>query len=237
MVMDRFIDKIRAKSNIFYSLLYHAYKNIQNITVKVPRPLVAFMYSVRLLWHEFWYWLINKFYYEPLLRYRCSSAGKCLKTDGDIPLISGSGRIIIGDNVAIGNRGAWILSPNIFDCPELIIGSNTTINYEVGISVECRVEIGSNCIIAGETKIFDNNSHALHFSNKRKMTKDDIAPIKIEDNVWIGMRSLILKGVTIGYGAVVAAGSVVTKDVAPLTLVGGNPARHLKTIKELSGKS
>ena len=57
------------------------------------------------------------------------------------------------------------------------------------------------------------------------------APIKICDNAWIGMNCIILKGVTIGEGAIVGAGSVVTKSVPPWTIVGGNPA---KVIKEIS---
>jgi len=56
--------------------------------------------------------------------------------------------------------------------------------------------------------------------------------IKINDNAWVGMNCIILKGVTIGEGAIVAAGSVVTKDVQAWTLVGGNPARILKEIPE-----
>ena len=232
MGIDRFIDNVRKKKSPFYSFLYNSYKSTQNMSVKIPGPVTGFLYSERSFRHQVWYWFINKFYYEPLLRYRCTSVGKKLKTDGDIPLIEGSGRIVIGDNVSIGNRAAWILSPNLYDKPELIIGNNTTINYLVGISVEHSVKIGNNCVIAGEVMIFDNNSHALHFENNRKMTKHDVAPIKIEDHVWIGMRSFICKGVTIGYGSVVAACSVVTKDVPPMTLVGGNPARIIKEIKE-----
>lgn len=53
--------------------------------------------------------------------------------------------------------------------------------------------------------------------------------IVIGDNVWIGLNSIVLKNVTIGDGAIVAAGSVVTKDVAPATLVGGNPARLIRS--------
>jgi len=84
-------------------------------------------------------------------------------------------------------------------------------------------------LIAEETKIFDNNSHGLSYEN-RDMSKDDVAPIIIEDHAWIGMNSIILKGVTIGKGAVVAAGSIVTKDVPPMTLVAGNPARIIRRI-------
>ena len=55
-------------------------------------------------------------------------------------------------------------------------------------------------------------------------------PIEIGDNVWIGARAIILKGVTIGAGSVVAAGSVVTKDVGPGELVAGSPARYIKDV-------
>jgi acetyltransferase-like isoleucine patch superfamily enzyme len=230
MSLDVFIDRIRGKSNPFYSFLYDMYKSVQRTNVPVPLGLARTMYTERILRHDLVLWFLNKFYYEPMLRSRCTSIGKNVRTEGDIPLISGSGRIIIGDNVRIGIRNAWILSPNLYECPELIIGSNTAINYQVGISAECRVSIGSNCQIAGESMIFDNNSHSIYYTNSRKMTKDDIAPITIEDNVWVGMRSMIFKGVTIGMGSVVAAGSVVTKDVPPMTLVGGNPARVIKKI-------
>lgn len=230
MGIEKIVDNIRTKSTPFNAFLHDLYRSTQKINISIPMSIAGFLYSERLLRHEFWHWFTNKFYYEALLRYRCTRVGRNLKTDGDIPLIIGSGSVIIGDNVKIGNRCAWILTPNLYDNPMLIIGDNTTINYQVGISVECKVEIGNNCLIAGETMIFDNNSHALYSSNRRKMSEDDVAPIRIEDNVWIGMRSLILKGVTIGNGAVVAAGSVVTKDVPSLTLVGGNPARVIKEI-------
>lgn len=56
------------------------------------------------------------------------------------------------------------------------------------------------------------------------------APIIIEDNVWIGERAIILKGVTIGMGAIVATGAIVTKDVPPYSVVAGNPAKIVKDI-------
>ena len=232
MSVHKFIDNVKRRSSPFYSILHHAYRRSRNVEIPFPKFFLAFLYSERLFRHQLWKWVKNKFYYEPLLRYRCTSVGKNLSLDGDMPLIEGSGNIFIGNNVTIGNRCAWIVTPNLFKNPTLIIGDNTTINYLTGISVECRVEIGNNCVIAGETMIFDNNSHSLHFENDRKMTKDDVASIKIEDHVWIGMRSFIGKGITIGKGSVVAAFSVVTKDVPEMTLVGGNPARVIKKIEK-----
>jgi len=60
----------------------------------------------------------------------------------------------------------------------------------------------------------------------------DYAPIKIHDNVWIGERAIILKGVTIGKGAIIAIGAVVTKDVPEYAIVAGNPARIVKYLKQ-----
>lgn len=210
-------------------MLYMGYKRMKGFNAPFLRPFYGMLYYERTFRHEAWDWFINKWYYEPLLRFRCHSVGKNLKTGGDFPLIEGSGRIILGDNVRIGPQGAWFLVRNLYECPELSIGDNTAINYRTVISVEQRVTIGSNCLIAEETKIFDNNSHGLHYEH-RALTRTDVAPITIEDHVWVGMNSIILKGVTIGRGAVIAAGSVVTKDVPPMTVVAGNPATVIKEI-------
>jgi len=230
MISDKLIDNIRTKSTPFYAFIYDSYKLVQRMNIPVPPRVGRILYSERLFRLEFWRWLTNKFYYEPMLRSKCTSVGRNLKCDGDIPLIEGSGDIIIGDNVFIGNKGAWFVTPKIHEKPVLRIGSNTVVNYRTVISVVTNVTIGNNCLIAEETKIFDNNSHGIDYTN-RKMTEKDVGPITIEDNVWIGMNSIIMKNVTIGMGAVVAAGSLVTKNVPPLTLVGGVPAKAMKKIE------
>jgi acetyltransferase-like isoleucine patch superfamily enzyme len=231
MATRSFIDKVRNRDGRLYALLYDINKKMATINFNIPRPVVGIMVKERRLRRMSWFWLKNKFYCEPMLRYRCDAVGKNLSMESDIPLIIGSGRIIIGDNVKIGNRQAWIVTPNLYERPELIIGDNTNINFCTEISVEKRVRIGRYCRIAGETKIYDNNSHSIYYMNKRRMTKEDVAPVTIEDHVWVGTRSIILKGVTIGKGAVIAAGSVVTKNVPPMTLAGGNPARVIKRIE------
>lgn len=229
MAKLQFIEKIRRKDNLFYTLLYDMYFLLRDFKLPVPNILGSFFWHERMLRHGVWHWLKNKFYYEPMLRYRCAVTGKNVRCDGDVPLILGNGKIFIGNNVFVGNQGAWILVPNLFETPTLIIGDNSSINYRTVISVEQRVEIGNNCQIAEETKIFDNNSHAVDWRDRR-MTPKDTAPIIIEDNVWIGMNSIILKGVRIGQGSVVAAGAVVTKDVPAQVIVGGNPAKIIKKI-------
>jgi len=107
------------------------------------------------------------------------------------------------------------------------------------------VHIGSHVLISHLVDIHDSNSHSLDWKSRRieiaaRFERGDhsvplgvqSAPVTIEDDVWIGFKSSILKGVTIGRGAVVAAGSVVTKDVPAFTLVGGNPARFIKDLPQ-----
>lgn len=102
------------------------------------------------------------------------------------------------------------------------IGSNSYIGDRTEIHAGELVKIGNGVNIAWDCNILDRDYHA--FNGEQEVIK----PVVIEDNVWIGVGSLILKGVTIGEGAVVAAGSVVTRDVPPKCLVAGNPAKIIK---------
>ena len=93
-----------------------------------------------------------------------------------------------------------------------------------GVRIRCweSISIGYDCQIANDVYICDSDSHYI---NGVRNTN----PIIIEDNVWIGNKAQILEGVTIGTGSVVAAGAVVTKSVPPHCLVGGVPAKIIKT--------
>jgi len=95
-----------------------------------------------------------------------------------------------------------------------------------------RVEIGRDCYIAWGVTICDHDFHPIFKAGKPGI---ETAPIRIGDGVWIGMNATILKGVTIGDGAVVAAGAVVTRDVPAHAMVGGTPAKIIKTNLEAHG--
>ncbi len=105
------------------------------------------------------------------------------------------------------------------------------------------VEIGDHVLIAHLVDIHDTNSHPIGHEARRADIERilggkeyiptdlvETAPVVIEDDVWIGFKASILKGVRIGRGAIVAAGAVVTKDVPPFTLVAGNPARVIREL-------
>lgn len=131
------------------------------------------------------------------------------------------------------------------------IGKRTFINEGTNIISINEIEIGDDVTIGWNIYIYDHDSHSLDY----RFRKDDIerqredfyanrnfifskdwstvksAPVKICNKVWIGFNAIILKGVTIGEGAIVAAGAVVTKDVPAWTVVAGNPATIVKKIE------
>lgn len=111
-------------------------------------------------------------------------------------------------------------------------GKNITIGKNVFINSSCHfqdqggIEIGDGCLI-GHNVVLATINHDLYPQNNRI---NHYAPIKLGKSVWVGSNSTILGGVTIGDRAAVAAGAVVTRDVPPLTIVGGVPARVIRTI-------
>jgi len=122
----------------------------------------------------------------------------------------------------------------------VLIGDRTFIGASLIACAE-KVEIGNDVLVSWGCSIVDHNSHAMDWSSRKndvlawKHGKKDwssvnIKSVKINDRAWIGFNAIILKGVTIGRGAIVGAGSVVTKDVAPYTIVAGNPARVIREI-------
>lgn len=110
----------------------------------------------------------------------------------------------------------------------ITIGSGSHLNSYTRFGVpHSRVKIGKDVQI-GSFVSFETASHGLKYQPGKKRP-DFFADIVIEDGAWIGAGAIVTLGVTVGTGAVVAAGAVVTKDVAPYTLVGGVPARLLRS--------
>jgi acetyltransferase-like isoleucine patch superfamily enzyme len=108
---------------------------------------------------------------------------------------------------------------NFFYPPNISIGSGTVIGDHVFLDGRAKLVIGNHVDIASEVKIY-NSHHDVHDEHFGAIER----PVIIHDYVFIGPRAIILPGVTLGKGSVVAAGAVVTKDVPELTIVGGIPA-------------
>ena len=106
------------------------------------------------------------------------------------------------------------------------IGSNCGVNHGVFILGANRIEIGSYVILSARCMLLDSGLELSKFS-AAEFPSHTSSFIKIEDGVWIGAGAIILPGVTIGKKSVVGAGSVVTRNVPPFTVVAGNPARPI----------
>jgi acetyltransferase-like isoleucine patch superfamily enzyme len=144
-------------------------------------------------------------------------------------------KIVIGNNCDV--RGELMTFGH---GGEIIIGNYSFVGERTKIWSAKKIIIGDRVLISHNVNIHDNNSHPLdsklrhedfkHIATIGFQKVNDLKEkeIIIKDDVWIGFNSIILKGVTIGEGAIVGAGSVVTKDVEPYTIVAGNPAKFIK---------
>lgn len=152
--------------------------------------------------------------------------------------------IDIGSDCMI--KGSYIIEN---ENGQITIGNRTFIGGGLFVSAK-EISIGNDVMFSWGCTIMDNDAHSLDWNHrandvidwKKGLDKGEIgkykdwsnvksAPIIIKDKVWIGFNVIILKGVTIEEGAVVAAGSVVTKNVPAFTLFAGNPAKFIKDLK------
>jgi acetyltransferase-like isoleucine patch superfamily enzyme len=176
--------------------------------------------------------------HESLMRSR-AVAGASTRFFDESNIVN-NGTLAIGDDCHILGE-ILVLTPSA----RCTIGHHCSLGRDSRIWVQDSVTIGNYVLIAHLVDIHDNNSHSTAWRDRREdavnvferhqaldTTKVDSAAVVIEDDVWIGAKSTIMKGVHIGRGAVIAAGSMVTRDVEPFTLVAGNPAREIKKLEQ-----
>lgn len=180
--------------------------------------------------------LPNRLVNAVILRYRRVEVGQGVRINGRIHIF-GQGLIAIKDNVRInssrssnpigGDRETVLFTGTN---GRISIGKGTGLSNASIVSYES-VSIGENCKIGGSVHIYDTDFHSIDYA---KRNNGDVgaksSPIVIGDNVFIGAHSIILKGVHIGFGAVIGAGSIVTKNVPELEVWAGNPAKRVKGV-------
>lgn len=143
--------------------------------------------------------------------------------------------IYLGNNISFGRDlylTAWRMGGGKNNEPVLKIGSNCNFGAYNHITCANKIIVGDYCLTGKWVTITDNSHGETDYDSlkmppiKRPITSK--GPVIIGNNVWIGDKATILPGVTIGDGSVIAANAVVTKDVPPYSVVGGNPARILR---------
>jgi maltose O-acetyltransferase len=154
----------------------------------------------------------------------------------NVPLkCDGSGRVSLGADVSIGFEFAPMLADGRVRLQargvdaKITVGAGTTFSNNVKVIAEESVTIGEHCLIGDAVLILDSDFHNLSAAGRHNLL-GATAPIILEDNVFVGSRSIILKGVTIGKDSVIGAGSVVVRSIPPGVIAAGNPAKVIRPL-------
>lgn len=198
--------------------------------------------------------LINKLNYNPQKQ---ALKEKRIVVEENVIIRKSTKFTINGLNSSIKLHKGSIVSCNLIiekDCASISIGENTFINDSTSLIASNRIDIGNNVTIAWGCLIYDHNSHSTNILDRmediqlqrealqkglpltfnKKWASVKSSPIVIENDVWIGYGCTILQGVRIGAGAIIGAGSVVRQNVPPMSVVIGNPAQIVKTLKQIN---
>jgi acetyltransferase-like isoleucine patch superfamily enzyme len=171
--------------------------------------------------------------YQPMFRTRARRVGTRLNLYGGLPYVYGDLQLDIGDDCKVSAQTS-LVAGHVFDEPTLTLGDHTNLGPGVVISVCRSVTLGSWVRVGSGAFIADNPGHPLDAERRRDqaVSRDQVRPVVIEDDVWIGTRATILPGVRVGARSVIGAGAVVTRDVPPDVIVAGNPARVVRRLHE-----
>lgn len=154
-----------------------------------------------------------------------------------LPIIHNKGKILVGSKFVCCSKSSEnsigvfqrVIIKSLRENSLVSIGENVQVSGST-ISSASSIEIGNNVLIGSGVLITDGDAHPIDVKSRLSGGPGIVKRIKIGDNVFIGARSIILKGVTIGNNSIIGAGSVVTKSFPDNCLLAGNPAKFIKNI-------
>ena len=228
-MFNSFILKIKRAETPFYRTLKAVARSVLSASLPLPRFLNPVLRGVFHLHQALWrlvLWAIRYFYTGPVFRGRCAAVGRrfCVSR---MPFIDGHAEIYIGDDVNFFGK-VDIFTGQSFDEPKLILHDRVDIGHNVVFVVNKEIVIEEDVNVASGVRFMDSDAHPRDVAERiadRPPRPEEIKPVRICRRAWIGQNSFILKGVTVGEGAIVGVNSVVITDVPPYTVVMGNPAR------------
>lgn len=192
---------------------------------QVLRPVLRVAYELHFLAIVFLRFILTFFYRSPLFQARCTAVGSRLAIEG-MPYVDGHVEIHLGDNVKLGGNIS-IISGRALDRPRLVIGNRAGIGWRCVISVNREVVIEDDAWVSYDCRISDSDGHPRQTAQRMQPVPPslrEIRPVRICRYAWVGNGCHIMKGVTIGEGAIIGANSVVITDIPPYCVAMGNPA-------------
>jgi acetyltransferase-like isoleucine patch superfamily enzyme len=191
----------------------------------IAKPVGLGFYHLHFFVISTWRKLIGLCYYHPLFQSRCKAVGKGLVLEG-LPYVDGPVEIWLGDQVSIGGK-VTIHSGHAVEHPRLVIKDRVIVGWSTTIVASREVVIDEDVMFAPGCRISDTDGHPRDAALRAQHLPPDpseIKPVHICRSAWIGACTHIMKGVTIGEGAIIGANSVVISDIPPNCIAVGNPA-------------
>ena len=227
--MSSLLLKIRRGDTPFYRSVKKGLRSTVESNFPLPRflyPLFRFFYSAQQNGFMGIRWLCSYFLWEPMFRARCESVGKKFRM-WYLPFIVGHAKIYIGDNVNFFGK-VDVFSGRLFDEPKLVLGNRVDLGHNVVFLVNKEIVLEDDINVASGVRFMDTDAHprdAMDRIADLPPRPDEVKPVRICRYAWIGHNSFIMKGVTIGEGAIIGVNSVVVNDIPPYCVAMGNPAR------------
>ncbi|KEY91671.1 acetyltransferase [Candidatus Photodesmus blepharus] len=220
--------------------LFSCFKKIRTLEIPTPKILNKGFYILYKITTNILENIVRILFNTPIFKGRLSKYGKNLYLYDGIPLITGPLEVSVGNDCRISGQTTFSgrsLSKN----PKLKIGNNADIGWQTTIAVGKTIIIEDNVRIAERSLLFGYSGHPLNAQRRANGESDEeiqTGDIHLKRDVWLGSNVTVFHSVTIGEGTVVAASSVVTKDLPSFVIAAGNPAKIVATIeKNINGRN
>ena len=238
-MLKQFTLKVRRAETPGYRRLKRLVVGILTFQLPLPKPM-KLIYSllgaaadaIGSVLHRLWVF----FYRSPVFRSRCAEVGRRLYLER-VPYVTGNVKIRIGNGVKLSGQVGF-LGGRVYDEPEIVLGDRVFLGHGVILRVAQQILIEEGAALAGGTTVSDNDGHSIGLMDRLSggpPAKEEVKPVRIGRYAWVGVGCHVMKGVTIGEGALVGAGSVVVSDIPAFCIAMGHPARVVKKLEPPPG--
>jgi acetyltransferase-like isoleucine patch superfamily enzyme len=227
--MGSFVLKLRRGDTPFYRRLRQLAHNVRSSTLPLPRFFNPVLRAGFHVFHNLELgirWALGYFIYEPLFRGRCESVGKRFRVTR-MPWVVGQSKIYIGDDVNFFGK-VDVFSGSQLDEPRLVLKDRVDIGHNVIFMVNREIVLEEDVNVASGVRFMDSDAHPRDTMARiadLAAPPDEIKAVRIKRYAWIGHNAFIMKGVTVGEGAIIGVNSVVLNDIPDYSVAIGNPAR------------
>ncbi len=223
---------VKGRNSPLARLAYDTARQIAGARLPPIRPLHRALYGLYLGTRGVLAQAARVLWWTPLFISRLETDAPGLQLSGGMPQVLGPLRLFVGRGCRISGVST-LIGRSGTDRPTLTIGDNVDIGWQNQIAVGTSVRICDNVRLAGRCMLAGFPGHPIDAADRAlglADTADQIGPIVLECDVWLATGVTVLANVTIGQGTIVAAGSVVTRDLPPFVLAGGIPARVIRRL-------